>query len=56
MDIPNPNNLTALDPKVTADNGGDFEALLQPVHRVDYSIAVADLAAALVAAGIMNPA
>lgn len=28
-----PENLPALDPKVTADNGGTFSALLQPAHR-----------------------
>lgn len=62
MDIKNPNNLTALDPKVTADNGGDFEGLLQPKHQAPFTAvgaayAQAEVTAirdALVAAGIMK--
>lgn len=31
-----PAALDPLDPKVTADNGGDFSALLQPEHQVTH--------------------
>lgn len=31
----NPTNMDALDPKVTADNGGEFAAILQPEHQIE---------------------
>jgi stage V sporulation protein SpoVS len=58
----NPTNLTALPAKQTADNGGEFAALLQPKHRVAFqaigaAYAQAEVTAlrdALVTVGIMK--
>lgn len=60
----NPTNLAALPAKQTADNGGAFAGLLQPVHRsalladaTDATTAITRVNGvidALVAAGIMS--
>lgn len=60
----NPTNLTALTPKVTADNGGPFGGLLQPSHQSAYTSVSASptqaevtaLRTAIVSAGIMKAA
>lgn len=57
-----PAALDALEPKVTADNGGDFDALLQPKHQAAYTAVgaaysqaeVTAIRDALVNAGIMK--
>lgn len=41
----NPTNLTALNAKVTGDNGAPFAALLQPKHQAANIAAVASTAA-----------
>ena len=51
----NPANKVPVDPKVVS-NGADADQLLQPADRAAYSETPADIAAALVVAGIMNPA
>lgn len=58
----NPSNKKALDPKVTADNGGDFAGLMQPNHKVAFQAIgaafsqaeVTALRDALIVAGIMK--
>ena len=57
-----PAALTPLDPKVTADNGGDFAGLLQPEHQAAHvastvaydQTVITAIIAALVNAGIMK--
>lgn len=59
----NPTNKAALTAKVTADNGGDFDALLQPANQAAFVAIAATptqanveaLRAAMIAAGIMRP-
>lgn len=65
----NPSNLAALPAKQTADNGGEFAALLQPKHRATnvatltatevtsttlVATTINGILSALVAAGIMK--
>lgn len=52
----NPSNKAAVDPKTSSNGSSEGQKLLQPDERVAFSTAAADLAAALVTAGIMNPA
>lgn len=45
----NPTNKDALTAKVTADNGGSFDALLQPANQAAFAANPTDLATALTA-------
>lgn len=49
-----PSALGPLDPKVTADNGGDFSALLQPEHQAAFQADLADDAAGAAIAAAVN--
>lgn len=52
----NPTNKGAVDPKTSSNGSSEGHKLLQPDERLPYSAVAADVADALVVAGIMNPA